>query len=282
MSGLRGILHITLPLVHKLFLLPNLTELSRRKRLIYFPRIGITYPIALKLLKTEKDIPKGAIGPLRDMGNHQSICQSFQMSRREGKTVAMLKEDNWCFEPVVGFGLGEPPYYFLQGHNRYPRDVSTLEAGKHYAEEFPQLLIGKYLGVVSGPLRSTNFEPDVVTIYCDSTQLWLLMLGREHKDGRNLKCVLSAHAGCVYGIVPAILSGDCQVAVPCRGDRDAAMAGDEEMIFTVPKGKLEDMMTSLRHVEVTGSKLPQGYGLKSEYPLHDAYKKCAQLMGYIK
>jgi len=60
------------------------------------------------------------------------------------------------------------------------------------------------------------------------------------------------------------------------------MAGDEEMIFTVPKGKLEDLMIGLRHVESTGSKLPQGYGFRPEYPLHDAYKECAQLMGYIK
>jgi hypothetical protein len=70
--------------------------------------------------------------------------------------------------------------------------------------------------------------------------------------------------------------------VPCRGDHFAAMAGDEEMIFTVPRGKLEDLMIGLRHVESTGSKLPQGYGIQSEYPLNDAYKKCAQLMGYIK
>jgi hypothetical protein len=47
--------------------------------------------------------------------------------------MAMLKEDHWCFEPVVGYGLGEPPEYFLEGHNRYPRDVETLAAGKTYA-----------------------------------------------------------------------------------------------------------------------------------------------------
>jgi uncharacterized protein (DUF169 family) len=250
-------------------------ELERKLRLK-------TFPIALKLLKTEKDIPEGAIRPLKDLGYHISLCQTFQMSRREGKTVAMLKEDNWCCEPVIGFGLGEPPEYFLQGHNRYPRDVATLEAGKHYAEQFPRLEAGKYIGVVSGPLRSTHFEPEYVTIYCDSSQLCLLMLGREYKDGNNLKCALSSHAACVYGVIPSVLSGECQVGVPCRGDHYRAMAGDEEMIFTVPKGKLEDLMIGLRHVESTGSKLPQGYSFRPEYPLHDSYKKIAQMMGYTK
>ena len=82
-------------------------------------------------------------------------------------------------------------------------------------------------------------------------------MGREYKEGYNLKCALSGHAACVYAVIPAIQTGECQVAVPCRGDHDRAMAGDDEMIFTVPKGRLEDLMLGLRHIESTGSKLPQ-------------------------
>jgi uncharacterized protein (DUF169 family) len=195
--------------------------------------------------------------------------------------IAMLKEDNWCFEPVVGYGLGEPPEYFLQGHNRYPTDVETLEAGKRFAEEFPRLKVGKYVGIVSAPLRTTLFEPDVVLVYCDSTQLSLLLLGREYKDGGNLKCNISGHAACVYGVIPAIQSGQCQVAVPCRGDRYRAMAGDEEMIFTVPRGRLHDLILGLRHVQKNGSKLPRGYSVQPEYPLLEAYDKIGKMMGYI-
>jgi uncharacterized protein (DUF169 family) len=122
----------------------------------------------------------------------------------------------------------------------------------------------------------------VVTVYCDSTQLCLLLLGREYKDGYNLKCEISGHAACVYGVVPAIKTGQCQVAVPCRGDHYRAMAGDEEMIFTVPRGKLDDLLLGLRAIEKTGSKLPVGFSFLPEYPLQESYKKIAQMMGYIK
>jgi uncharacterized protein (DUF169 family) len=250
-------------------------ELERRLRLK-------TFPLAIKMLASEKDIPEGAKRPLKDFGHHFSLCQVFQMSRREGRIMAMVKEDHWCFEPVVGYGLGEPPDYFMQGHNRYPKDVATLEAGKHYADELPRLKVGKYIGLASAPLRTTNFEPDVVTVYCDSTQLCLLLLGREYKDGYNLKCEISGHAACVYGVIPAIKTGECQVAVPCRGDHYRAMAGDEEMIFSVPRGKLEDLMLGLRVIEKTGSKLPVGYSFLPEYPLLESYKKIGQMMGYIK
>ena len=250
-------------------------ELEKRLRLK-------TYPMALKLLKSEKEIPQGAIRPLKDLGHHLSLCQTFQLSRREGKTVAMLKEDHWCFEPVVGLGLGESPQYFNDGHNRYPRDVATQEAGKTYAREFPRLEVGKYLGLASAPLRSTSFEPDVVMIYCDSSQLCLLLLGREYKEGGNLKCAISGHAACVYGIIPVLQSGECQVAVPCRGDHYRAMTGDEEMIFTVPGAKLDDLMIGLRQIEKTGSKLPTGYSFLPEYRLPPAYRETAVMLGYLK
>ncbi len=250
-------------------------ELERRLRLK-------TFPMALKLLEKEQDIPAGAQRPLKDFGHHLSLCQVFQMSRREGRTVAMLKEDHWCFEPVVGYGLAEPPDYFLAGHNRYPRDVATLEAGRHYAAEFPRVEAGRYVGMVSAPLRTTSFEPDLVVIYCDPSQLCLLLLGREYREGYNLKCEISGHAACVYGVIPAIKSGECQVAVPCRGDHYRAMAGDEEMVFTAPRGKLDDLMLGLRSIEKTGSKLPTGYSLLPEYPLPESYRKIGQMMGYLK
>ena len=250
-------------------------ELERRLRLK-------TFPLAIKFLKNEKEIPKGTQRPLKDFGHHLSLCQSFQIARREGKPLAVLKEDHWCCEPVMGYGLGQPPDYFLDGHNRFPRDVKTLEAGKHYAQEFPRLEVGRFVGILFMPLRTTRFEPDLVMIYCDSSQLCLLLLGREYKEGYNLKCSLSSHAACVYAIVPAIQSGECQVAVPCRGDHYRAMAGDDEMIFTVPKGRLKDLMSGLRHTATTGSTLPHGYCLLPEHPVHESYMRIAKMMGYIE
>jgi uncharacterized protein (DUF169 family) len=248
-------------------------ELEKRIRLK-------TFPLAVKLLAEEGDIPREAQRPLRDLGYHLSLCQGYQISRREGMAIAMLAEDMWCFEPVVGYGLAEPPAYFMEGHNRFPQDVETLEAGRHYAAEFPRLQVGKYVGVVAAPLKTASFEPDLVMIYCDSAQLGLLLLGREYKEGYNLKCALSSHAACVYAVVPAMLSGRCQVAVPCRGDHYAAMAGDDEMIFTVPRGELGDLMAGLRHVEKSGSRLPRGYRLHPEYPQSESYEKIAKIMGY--
>jgi hypothetical protein len=60
------------------------------------------------------------------------------------------------------------------------------------------------------------------------------------------------------------------------------MAGDEEMIFTVPRARLKDLIAGLRHTAATGSALPHGYCIQPEHPIHESYMKIAKMMGYIK
>jgi uncharacterized protein (DUF169 family) len=63
-----------------------------------------TSPIAVKMLEKESDIPKEAIRPKKDRKYHIAQCQAFALSRREGTTVAMLKEDHWC-PASMAYGL---------------------------------------------------------------------------------------------------------------------------------------------------------------------------------
>jgi len=250
-------------------------ELERRLRLKSFP-------IAIRLLRVGEEPPERLVRPKRDLGYHLSLCQAFEISRRDGTPMAVLREDMWCPEPVIGFGLQEAPEFFMEGNNRYPRDVSCPEAGRVYAEELPRLPMGLYSGVLSAPLHSTPFEPEVITIYCIPAQLSTLLLAHEYKTGHNLNCDLSSHAACVYGIVPVLLNNRAQVAIPCRGDRYSAMAEDDEMLLSVTPQELDELMTALRYLETTGTRYPQGYRLRFEYPLPKAYKSMADMMGYLE
>ena len=247
-------------------------ELEKRLRLK-------TFPLAVKLLEKEADITEGAVRPLRDLGYHMPLCQAFATSRRDGTLIAALKEDMLCFEPVVGYGMTEPPQYFLEGHNRFPQDVESLEVGSHYASDFPRLPVGKYIGVMSAPLQTATFLPDVVLMYCDSAQLSLLLLAREYKIGYDLKQSLSSHAACVYSVVPAIQTGECRVAIPCRGDHYFAIAGDDDLVFAIPTKKLDDLMEGLRYLETTGSKLPKNYSMMHEPEFPEGYMEIARLTG---
>jgi len=236
-----------------------------------------SYPLAVRMLESEEDVPEGAKMPRGDYGACMSTCQCLSLSRKYGETVAQLFGDNWCPEPVIGFGLAEVPDFFLEGRNRYPGGVASLEAGANWAREFPRLEAGKYVGLVSAPLKTAAFEPDVAVIYCNSAQLLRLLLGIAYEDGRDITTVLGGHAACVYAVVPTLLKGECQVTAPCRGDRGRAGAQDDEMIFSVPREQIGRLAHGLEQ-RGTGS-YPTGFSMTPEYELSTSYAEMARLMG---
>jgi uncharacterized protein (DUF169 family) len=239
-----------------------------------------TSPIAIKMLEKEEDIPKGAMRPKRDFGLHLGLCQAFAKSRRERVTVAMLKEDSWCYVPVIGLGLAEPPDFFLEGHTDFPSRVADLEAAKNLARAFPRLEYGKYIGVVSAPLRTASFEPDLSVIYCNSAQLRGLLTGLKYKKGDMVTSTLNPGGACVQSTVPALQSGACQVTIPCGGDSRRALARDDDLIFSVPADRLEDLILGLKHLDEIGSGYRQfAPDMRPEYPQPEMYIKVGRMLG---
>ena len=237
-------------------------------------------PLAVKMLAREEDIPEGAKRPKTDFGVCLSQCQVFALTERHGMSIAMLKEDMWCPEPVIAFGFEEPPEYFLEGHTAYPAYFETLKAAANWARSFPRFGVGKYLGIVSAPLATANFEPDLVIIVCDSAQLMRLLMATAYRDGCEITSRLSAMAGCIYAVVPSMQSGECSLAIPCNGFRRYAGTQDDKMLFAVPAEKLENLVFALK--QLTTSLLPIQISTHAEYVLIDHYAEIARLMGMKK
>ncbi len=247
-------------------------ELERKLRLK-------TFPIAVKLLEREEDIPEGAVRPKRDLGQHMALCVAFSMSRRGGTTLALLKEDMWCFDPVIGLGLAEPPQYFLEGHNRFPESTLTLAAARSWANTFPRLECGHYIGIMTAPLKTASFEPDLVIIYCDSAQLAQLLIAANWKDGHDITSRLSGMSACVYATVPAVQTMDYQVTPPCAGDSKHAMSQDNEIIFTAPMEKMDDLIAGLRYLAERNNVLPRALTAELEYKMSEKYEKIGKMIG---
>jgi uncharacterized protein (DUF169 family) len=191
-----------------------------------------TSPIAVKMLEKETDIPEGAIRPKRDRGQHIAQCQAFALSRRQRETIAMLKEDNWCFAPLIAYGLVDKP------------DDPRIEPFTN----FVRFERDKYIGIVSAPLRTANFEPDVVLIYSNTAQMrnLLMPLSFEHKDDVEYFFFPPA---CAYQIVPVMSENKYMVTLPDPGDYTRALAGEDEIILSVPKDRMEELMNGLNQFQ---------------------------------
>jgi uncharacterized protein (DUF169 family) len=238
-----------------------------------------TYPIAIKLLERESDIPEKATRPKRDLGHHIALCQGFAMSRRGGAMVAMSKADHWCYVPVIALGQAKSPEFVLEGNMDYPSRMADIEAAKKIARNSARLDLGKYSAIVSAPLRSATFEPDLVTIYCDSAQLRFLLAAIRYKNGYQVTSLLEPGAACVQSTVPVLKTGECNVAVPCMGDRTLGLAQDDEMIFSIPTEKLDDLMAGMRHFAKADPVFPIKFNMQSDYLLIDNYKKVGGMIG---
>ncbi len=208
-----------------------------------------TAPMAIKMLKSEKDIPKGAIRPWRDRKQHIAQCQAFALTRRQRETIAMLEEDNWCFAPIIAYGLEDKP--------KDPELQIFLE--------FPRFPRNKYIGIVSAPLRTANFKPDVVIIYSNTTQLRNMLAPLNFGDNKNLVDCMLFPPACAFQVVPVMESGRYMVTLPDPGDYMRALAGEDEIILSVPAARMDEFMQGIRRT-MEGE---YSYERTGMYMLHD-------------
>jgi uncharacterized protein (DUF169 family) len=237
-----------------------------------------TYPLAIKMVKDEEEIPKDAIRPFKDRGYHLYNCQAFSMSRRGQKMVAMTKEDMWCMEPFVGYGFVEPSKEWHKAKHRTLLGINP-EARQKAVQSAPRFKVGEYMGIISAPLEKCCFEPDMFLIYCDPYQLTHILLAKDCIDGGDVTCTLSGHNACVLAVVPVLQNRKCWVTSPCRGDRSIAMAQSNEVIFSAPIERLREFVKSFRYLEEHGQQIPFDLKLHPEGNLKDGYAAVGRTMG---
>jgi uncharacterized protein (DUF169 family) len=227
-----------------------------------------TSPLAVKMLENEADIPAGAIRPKRDRHGHIAQCQAFALSRRERLCVAMLKEDSWCWAPLVGYGLVDW------------RPAADVILPRGQAEMMPRFEQGRYIGLVSAPLKTANFEPDLVLVYSNTAQLRNLIPVVRDKEKTLVSSEFDPIDSCVYSVVPVVLNGQYRITLPDPGECKRALAGEDEIIFSIPRSKIELIVAGLRSAEdkKRGYTHP-GLEMTADFPQPDFYRKLFEIWG---
>jgi uncharacterized protein (DUF169 family) len=221
-----------------------------------------TSPIAVKMLESQDDIPLEAIRPKKDRGYHLAQCQAFAMTRREKETIAMLKEDNWCPGALAAYGIIERP---------------EVDPKKGDPIPYASFEHGKYIGILTAPLISASFEPDLVLIYCNTAQLRSMTLSL--MADREINSYFFP-ISCAYSIVNPIQTGQYWIVIPDPGEYERALCGEDEMMFSIPRNKLEGFMENFRKTQES----PIGYtrfnlAMRPDFPLPDVYKEMFKKLG---
>ncbi len=215
-----------------------------------------TSPVAVKMLVKESEIPAGAVRPKKDRNYHLAECQAFALSRRNGETVAMLKEDHWCPAALMAYGMVLAP----KGQN--PTKMHPYECFEE----------GKYTGILTAPLNKAAFKPDVVIIYLDTAQLRPLLMSFNADEGAQVNGRFFPPS-CAHAVVTPMQKGGYWVVVPDPGEWQRALCEAGEMMFALPAEKLPVMMDGLnKSKDMQFAYKNHHYFMQGDFERPDFYK----------
>ena len=215
-----------------------------------------TSPVAVKMLAKKSEIPVGALRPKEDRNYHLAQCQAFAMSRRNGTTIAMLKEDHWCPAALMAYGMVPSP----KGRN--PTKMHPYECFEE----------GKYIGILTAPLKSAAFKPDVIIVYPNTAQLRSLLMSFSAEEGAQVNGRFFPPS-CAHAVVTPMQKGGYWVVVPDPGEWQRALCEEGEMMFALPAEKLPVMMEGLNKAkEMEFAYRNHRYFMQGDFPRPDFYK----------
>ncbi len=217
-----------------------------------------TFPVAIKMLKGEADMPEGTATAKKALGHRLAVCQGWGLARHNGQSLAILKDENTCPLAMVALGLAEPPESWLRGDLYLDWRTPNAPAAEKSAREMPRLPATEYAGLVVAPVHTCNFKPDLVLLYCDPLQASHLIGAALVREDGSFSNTIWPRGGCADFIARPILTGECHFSVPCPGGRRYEATSDDEVVFAVPATRLAEMASGLKYVYQHIPNTPRG------------------------
>ena len=232
--------------------------------------LGLTHsPMAVKLARSEDEIPEEAVRPYRELHVQYAECQCFAKSRVDGKTYALTLEDHWCWFPLICYGFVD----VKKGNRDYEIVMNNLgipcrEKAEAFFEKFPKLPYKSVAAYVTAPMVTASFIPDLILVYCDNPQQLREMAGAvKYMTGAGLHTDLDYVDSCGWDIAVSMLSRDFRVTIPDPGEIERAEIGRNEMILTAPGEKFVELceVTDLKHKRIE-ARPGRDCGLVPDFP----------------
>ena len=214
------------------------------------------FPTAIKLLKKGEPLPPKVRRPSKDLHEQIAICQGFAFARRYGWAMAVGREDISCPLARVVWGFEPMLDYYLNGMTCAGMYTETPAAGAITESETARFEHGQYEYVVAAPLHRTEFAPDLVLVYGNSAQVMRLVTGALYKRGGRIHSSFSGRIDCSDEVIVTMQTNDYQVVLPCNGDRIFAQTQDDEMAFTIPASKMDELVEGLERTHENGIRYP--------------------------
>ena len=214
-----------------------------------------TYPVAYKKLEQEQELEK--IPGVQRFDRTFNYCQLPTLVRRGGWTIGVTRENlgarcarlNGLAATTEKAKRREAEIF-----GTYSWFATAEEAMKQMVSYPPLIPPGEAL--VLAPLADVKFDPDVILIYGDPSQLMLLMCALQFKDYERMQFFFTGEGACVDSLAQCYTSGKPALAIPCWGERRLGGVTDEELVIALPPGMMEKAIEGLHGLAKRGMKYP--------------------------
>ncbi len=226
-----------------------------------------TYPVAIKYIRDESEIPEGFIRPSK-IGESWSLCQAITYARRNQEHSAMTKEDNFCVPSSYGQGWMKVSFdEFIESQilNKWRKDYDSeircqMAFGADFSSRENLKKAAEHIGFLVAPLTSVSFVPDSILIYCDPGQATHIVQSLSYEGKHVITSIFNGFGeSCIKGALKPFLTGKPEVILPGAGDKAVSGTGDDEVAVAIP-GPL--LFYVKEHLFKTGSEFNMGYPYK--------------------
>ncbi len=256
------------------------TELDRYRN--YGERIEAlirpsTFPLAIKLIRSETEIQPEYKRPSRDMGLQNFVCQNFKIARSYGWTIAITEADINCKAARAIYGWDilsteEKKWAEAFTVGLYARDGVT-------ASKFEQHLYSldsEFVGLIISPLTRTKIIPDSILVYCLPAQAMRFIQGYLFMEGGVMEFSAAGRFGsCHEGVIKTIKTNKPQYVTLGNGDRVWGGAQDYEVMFSCPREKLDILMEGLEKTHAAGLRYPIPQYMNYSPGFQESFEKAA-------
>jgi uncharacterized protein (DUF169 family) len=205
----------------------------------------ITFPVGVKFLKKNEELPDRTKIPTRDFGYPIAVCQGMTLARKYGWNIAFYLKDHACPIADVILGYVEEPDFIKNGSIVQPLYVKTEEAGRKTQASTPKMPKASTECLLFMPLHLATLDPDVVVCYGNSAQVTRFVQAALYLEGGYIESRFAGRGACGGEITVPYAQQKCNVIIPGGGERIFALTGDDELAFAMPAVKFEDVMIGL-------------------------------------
>ena len=217
-----------------------------------------SYPLAIKLIKSETEVPENSKTPQNDLNTKNFLCQNFKIARSYGWTMTVMNDDCVCKLARLVYGWDSYSEEMADwGHQfnigLYSKDLTTSKKLENELFYFKN----EYKGLVISPLTRTSVIPDVIQIYCLPAQAMRLIQAYLYMEGGVMTFSSAGRIGsCHEGVIKTMLTKKPQLVVLGNGDRVWGGADDSEVMFSLPADGVSQLIEGLEKTHQAGLRYP--------------------------